>query len=103
MVAANPDAQLFRIYGQEGNVGSNTRTSTKYLQDGSYLRIKNVTLAYTLPAQWLHPIHIQQLRLYVSVENLATFTSLPKGYDPENLKWSYPFYRTWSIGANLSF
>ena len=103
MVAANPDAQLFRIYGQEGNVGSNTRTSTKYLQDGSYLRIKNVTFAYTLPAQWLHPIHIQQLRLYVSVENLATFTSLPKGYDPENLKWSYPFYRTWSIGANLSF
>lgn len=103
MVAENPNAKLFRIYGQEGNVGSNTRTSTKYLQDGSYMRIKNVTLSYTFPTAWIQKIHLNQLRLYVSVENLATFTSLPKGYDPESLSWSYPFYRTWSVGANVSF
>ena len=103
MVAKNPNASLFRIYGQEGNVGSNTRTSTKYLQDGSYMRIKNMTLSYTFPTEWINKIHLNQLRLYVSVENLATFTSLPKGYDPESLSWSYPFYRTWSIGANVSF
>lgn len=103
MVAENPNAKLFRIYGQEGNVGSNTRTSTKYLQDGSYMRIKNITLAYTFPMTWIQKIHLNQLRLYVSVENLATLTSLPKGYDPENLSWSYPFYRTWSFGANVSF
>lgn len=103
MVPKNPNAQLFRIYGQEGNVGSNTRTSTKYLQNGAYMRIKNVTLSYTFPTQWVQKISLSQLRLYVSVENLATFTSLPKGYDPESLKWSYPFYRTWSVGANVSF
>lgn len=103
MVAKNPNASLFRIYGQEGNVVSNTRTSTKYLQDGSYMRIKNMTLSYTFPTEWINKIHLNQLRLYVSVENLATFTSLPKGYDPESLSWSYPFYRTWSIGANVSF
>ena len=103
MVAKNPNAALFRIYGQEGNVGSNTRTSTKYLQDGSYMRIKNMTLSYTFPTEWIKKIQLNQLRLYVSVENLATFTSLPDGYDPESLSWSYPFYCTWSFGANVSF
>lgn len=103
MVAENPNSKLFRIYGQEGNVGSNTRTSTKYIQDASYLRIKNVTLSYAFPRELLNKCRLDQLRLYVSVENLATFTSLPKGYDPESLSWSYPFYRTWSIGASISF
>jgi hypothetical protein len=103
MVPKNPNAKLFRIYGQGGNSGSNARTSDKYLQDGSYMRIKNMTLSYTFPKQWIEKIHLNQLRLYVSVENLATFTSLPKGYDPESLNWSYPFYRTWSVGANISF
>ena len=103
MIPKDPNAKLFRIYGQGGNAGSNSRTSDKYLQDGSYMRIKNMTLSYTFPTQWIQKIQLNQLRLYVSVENLATFTSLPKGYDPESLNWSYPFYRTWSIGANVSF
>ena len=103
MVPENPNARLFRIYGQAANSESNTRSSDKYLQDASYMRIKNMTLSYTFPKNWIEKIHLNQLRLYVSVENLATFTDLPKGYDPENLKWSYPFYRTWSFGANISF
>ena len=104
MVAANPGAELFRIYGQLENVGSNTRTSDKYLQSGAYMRIKNVTLSYTLPRKWLKATRvISNARIYVSGENLATFTSLPKGYDPENLTWAYPFYRTLSFGANVTF
>lgn len=103
MVPENPNARLFRIYGQAANSESNTRSSDKYLQDASYMRIKNMTLSYTFPKNWIEKIHLNQLRLYVSVENLATFTDLPKGYDPENLSWSYPFYRTWSFGANISF
>lgn len=102
MVAKNPNAQLFRIYGQEGNVSSNSRTSTKYLQDASYLRVKNVTLSYTFPTSLMQKLDVSQLRMYVSVENLATFTSLPQGYDPESLAWSYPFYRTWSVGASIT-
>lgn len=102
-VAENPNASLFRIYGQEGNVGSNTRTSTKYLQSASYLRIKNVTIGYTFPRKWLEKASVKQLRVFGSVENLHTFTSLPKGYDPENLSWAYPFYRTWSVGASITF
>ena len=103
MVAKNPDAKLFRVYGQDGNAGSNARVSDKYIQNAAYLRVKNVTLSYSLPSSLLRKVALDQLRLYVSVENLATFTSLPKGYDPESLSWSYPFYRTWSVGASITF
>ncbi|MCM1483033.1 MAG: TonB-dependent receptor [Muribaculaceae bacterium] len=103
MIPENPDAELFRIYGMEGNIGSNTRTSDKYLQNASYLRIKNVTLGYTFPSKWMKKLSVNQFRVFGSVENLHTFTSLPKGFDPESLSWTYPFYRTWSIGATITF
>lgn len=103
MVAVNPNAKLFRIYNQVENAGSNTRTNTHNLQSGAYMRVKNMTLSYSFPKQWMQKIHVAQLRLYVSVENLTTVTSLPLGYDPENLAWAYPFYRTWSVGANITF
>lgn len=101
-VAKNPDAKLFRLYGMLSNSGSNTRTSTKYLQNGAYLRVKNITLAYTFPKALLSKIYVSGLKLFVSAENLATFTSLPKGYDPERLSWGYPFYRTISFGLNVT-
>ena len=101
-VAKNPDAALFRIYGQMSNSGSNTRTSTKYLQNGAYMRIKNVTLSYTFPKEMVSKWYLSGLKLFVSAENLATFTSLPKGYDPETLSWGYPFYRTVSFGLNVT-
>lgn len=103
MVAKNPNAKLFRIYNQENNVGSNARTSDKYLSNAAYLRVKNVTLGYTFPTALTQKVSVNQFRVYVSVENLATWTSLPKGYDPESMSWSYPFYRTWSLGATISF
>lgn len=103
MVASNPHAEHFRIYGQLENSGYNSRVSDKYLQSAAYLRIKNMTLAYTLPTDLISKIKLKHMRVYASVENLATFSSLPKGHDPEILKWAYPFYRTWSIGASLSF
>jgi hypothetical protein len=101
-VAKNPNAELFRIYGQMANAGSNMRTSTKYLQNGAYMRIKNVTLSYTFPKEMVSKWYLSSLKLFVSAENLATFTSLPKGYDPERLNWGYPFYRTVSFGLNVT-
>ncbi len=103
MVAANPDATLFRIYGQGNNVGSNTRTSDKFVASGAYLRIKNMTLSYTFPHKLINKIKLSDLKLYASIENLATITSLPKGYDPETLSWSYPFYRTTTFGVSITF
>ena len=116
MVPVNPNSKLFRIYDQGNNVASNTRPSDKYLQNAAYLRIKNVTLSYTLPRMWVKRAYLQDAKFYVSVENLATFSQLPKGYDPEGrppkttanvlsnvISWEYPYYRTISFGASITF
>ncbi|MDD5820092.1 MAG: SusC/RagA family TonB-linked outer membrane protein [Bacteroidales bacterium] len=104
MVAVNPDAALPRIYSQLQNSGSNMRVSDRYLQSAAYLRIKNVSLSYTFPSKILRRTRvIEGFRIYASCENLYTFTSLPRGYDPESLSWTYPFYRTLSFGAHITF
>lgn len=100
--AVNPNPEFPRIYGNYGNQGSNYRQSNKYLSDASYFRIKNVTLSYTFPKTWISKISLSQLKAFVSVENLATFSSLPKGIDPETLQWDYPAFRTISFGLNLT-
>ncbi len=101
-VSANPDATLPRIYGSVGNGGYNRWQNTHMLANAAYLRIKNVTLSYSFPKSLLQKIYIANLRAFVSVENLATFSSLPKGIDPETLSWSYPLYRTVSFGLNIT-
>lgn len=98
----NPNPEFFRIYGENGNSGSNRRVQTKYLLNGAYLRIKNVTLSYNLPVAWASKISLKKVRVFVSGENLYTFDHLPKGYDPERVSWQYPFYRTISFGINLT-
>ena len=100
--AANPNAEFPRIYGNYGNQGSNYRQSDKYLSDASYFRIKNVTLSYTFPKAWIAKASLSQLKAFVSIENLATFSSLPKGIDPETLSWNYPAFRTVSFGLNVT-
>ncbi|MDD7455617.1 MAG: TonB-dependent receptor [Bacteroidales bacterium] len=102
-VAENPDAKLPRVYGSVGNSGYNRRTNTRMLQSAAYLRVKNVTLSYTFPKVWMQKVKIDELRAYVSCENMLTFDSLPNGIDPETLNWSYPLYRTVSFGLNLTF
>ena len=99
---ANPNAEYPRIYGNYGNQGSNYRTSDRYLSDASYLRIKNVTLSYSFPKSWIQRFTLSQLKAFVSIENLATFTSLTKGIDPETLSWNYPAFRTVSFGINVT-
>lgn len=99
---ANPDAEFPRIYDGYGNMSSNYRTSDKYMSDASYLRIKNVTLSYSFPKQWIQKVQLSQLKAFVSIENLATFTSLNKGIDPETLSWNYPNFRTVSFGLNVT-
>lgn len=116
MVAKNPDSKLFRIYDQGNNVRSNTRVSDRYLRNAAYLRIKNLTLSYNLPKEWVKKVMLHDAKVYFSIENLATFSHLPKGYDPEGssansatnvlsngISWTYPYYRTVSFGASLTF
>lgn len=99
---ANPNAEFPRLYGNYGNQGSNYRMSDRYLSDASYMRIKNVTLSYTFPKHLIQKVSLSNLKAFVSVENLATFSSLPNGIDPETLNWNYPAFRTVSFGINLS-
>lgn len=94
------------------NPNSNWRSSDLYIKDGSYLRIKSTQLGYTLPSQWLDYLDITSLRLFISADNLLTFTKYD-GFDPEIAsggyttigvdKGIYPQARTISIGANLVF
>jgi len=89
----------------------NNRVSTHYVEDGSYMRIKLLTLGYTLPASLLTSLHSQRIRVYVSAQNLATFTKY-KGFDPElgnqgnSLgvdRGIYPQARVFLAGINLGF
>lgn len=65
-----------------GDPNNNNRTSTRFLEDGSYGRFKTVTLGYALPASVINRFHVRTLRVYVQAQNLVTFTKY-KGLDPE--------------------
>ncbi|VBB48708.1 SusC-like TonB-dependent receptor [uncultured Paludibacter sp.] len=83
----------------------NTRQSDRYIEDGAYLRLKNITLGYKVPSSTLKKIKLSQARLYFSVQNVLTFTKYT-GFDPEvgvsgidnNV---YPVNRTFTFGINL--
>lgn len=98
-----PDAYFPRLYDHGGgNTGYNGRVQTKYMQNGAYLRLKNVTLGYTFPKSICQKLHLQHMKVFVSGENLYTWDHLPKGIDPELKDFAYPFYRTISFGVNLT-
>lgn len=100
----NPDAKYFRIYGEPDNnvKSSNTRVQTKYLSNAAYLRIKNVTLSYTIPYKIVSKIGLSNAKVFFSAENIYTWSKLPKGFDPERLSWGYPFFATYSFGINIT-
>jgi transcription-repair coupling factor (superfamily II helicase) len=84
------------------------------VEDGSYLRIQNISLGYNLPKKWLSVARLSSARLYVSAQNVHTFTKY-SGYDPEIGSFNknvltqnvdnghYPTPRTLTIGANIQF
>ena len=85
----------------------NLRVSTYYVEDGSYMRIKNLTLGYTLPTSVLGTLHAQQIRVYVSAQNLLTLTKYT-GFDPEVSasgvdRGVYPQSRVLLGGINIGF
>ncbi|MDR2148062.1 MAG: TonB-dependent receptor [Tannerella sp.] len=104
----NPDGYYPRAYF---NTTKNRESQTRYLQDASYLRIKNVQLGYSLPKSIINAINFQKARVFINIENLATFTPLMNIVDPEILDASqgndqgksYPLRRNWAFGINLTF
>lgn len=98
--ATHPRARL------GGNRLSNEVTS-RYLEDGSYLRIKNITVSYPLPATVLRKMHLQSFRIFLSGDNLYTFTKF-SGMDPEVgvkglFSYNYPVSRVFSLGIDVKF
>lgn len=81
-------------------------TQTKYLQDASYLRLKNLTVGYALPDALVKRLGLSRLRVFFSGDNLAVWSGLYKYYkvDPEGLGGQrYPLQRSWSFGLNITF
>lgn len=90
-----------------GDPNQNCRVSDRFVENGSYLRVKNITLAYSFPEKLLRNIHLEGLRVALSCENVATFTNY-SGFDPEvsinGIDASlYPIPRTFSVGINVNF
>ena len=100
--AINPNAEFPRLYDESKNAGSNNRIQTKYLANAAYVRLKNITLGYTLPKTVVGKIGLTNAKVFFSAENIYTWDKLPKGYDPERLNWGYPFYATYSFGINVT-
>ena len=90
-----------------GDPNGNNRISDRYVESGSYLRLKNISLSYNLPATWLRALSLSSARLIFSCENVATITGY-SGFDPEvgvngiDLS-NYPISRTFNFGINLNF
>lgn len=102
--------------------GTLSQANDKYLQSAAYLRLKNITLSYDFQQKLIHKLGLSQLRIYVSGENLITFTPLhkhAKNFDPEVIQagdqdgwsvvgasgdgYSYPMMKSYSIGLNVTF
>ena len=90
-----------------GDPNQNNRISDRFVENGSYLRLKTISLAYNFPKQWLQALTIENARLTLSCENVATITGY-SGFDPEvgingiDLS-TYPISRTFNIGLNFNF
>jgi hypothetical protein len=96
----NPSANLPRVGGL-----NNTIVSSFYVQDASYLRVKNIELGYSLNKKTLDKFKMSKLRMYVSAQNLFTFTGL-EYFDPErgvgrNSTRNAPLFKTITLGINL--
>jgi TonB-linked SusC/RagA family outer membrane protein len=96
----NPSSNLPRLGGQ-----NNGEVSSFYIQDASYLRLKNLEFGYSLPEKLLQRIQVKKMRFYVGAQNLLTITGL-EDFDPERPNGSQsnrnaPLYKVFTLGLNL--
>lgn len=97
----NTDAYFAR---PNWNNGGNRERSDRYIQNAAYARLKNMIIGYQVPPSVIGKLNIQKVRIYLSGENLLTFTNLINSFDPETLNnMTYPISRKYSIGMNLTF
>lgn len=98
----NPNAKMPRI--SHNNQSNNLQASDFWLQDGSYVRLKNLQLGYTLPKSWLKSVGVENVRFYYSAENLLTFHKMMVDIDPElGSLYDFPLNRTHAFGVSVTF
>ncbi|HZK62950.1 MAG TPA: SusC/RagA family TonB-linked outer membrane protein, partial [Puia sp.] len=94
--------------------GPSLRQDSHYLDDGSFIRGRNISLAYTLPKELTGKIHLNNLRLFAGIQNAFLITKYKNGYDPEvstypqAFAYGIEFYalpkaRTFNVGVNVNF
>ena len=88
--------------------GKNQQVQSRYLQDASYIRLKNIQLGYTIPAMVTKKVGIQKLRVYLSGENVFTKTKMAKMFDPETVDGGsggsvYPLSKVYAAGLSVTF
>ena len=101
----HPDALFPRLYLNDQH---NTLPSSQWVMNGSYIRLKNLQLGYTIPQEWLKKIRVSSLRIYFSGQDLWETTKMKiKYYDPEQAGGYngnvYPFFRSYTMGLGVSF
>jgi TonB-linked SusC/RagA family outer membrane protein len=106
--STNTNAFYPRIYSLNAGNGSNNRLpQTKFLLNGAYMRLENITIGYSIPANILKKAHLQSLRFFVSGDDLLTVKHLPVGVDPElsdqGYGGQYPLMKKVSVGLSLNF
>ena len=104
----NPNA-AYPILLPEANAGDNFQRSDKWVREGAYARLKTVEFGYTVPKSFCKKLSIQDVRLFLSGQNLLTVSDFYKGYDPEvqyggsNGGEFYPIMRTITFGIDIKF
>ncbi|MEG1749446.1 MAG: TonB-dependent receptor [Tannerellaceae bacterium] len=102
-LGANLDAYYPRpLMGDGSKYQRNQKTQTGYLQNGAYIRMKNIQVGYTFPKRWMEAIKIQSLRVYVSGDNLLTMTKMAKMFDPEAVSGRYNWDNAGTQGDDLN-
>ena len=109
---ANPGTDVPRVSNTDPN--NNRRMSTRFIEDGSFLKIRNVRLGYTLPSNTVGTLGLKSVRLFVNLQNLYTFTNY-SGFDPEIGAYNqdvlltgvdngfYPSPKMYTLGINVGF
>ena len=96
----NQDSHIPAITSDDG--GRNTVANDFWLQDASYLKLRNATLGYTFPKKWFRDV-ISRMRIYFTGENLLTFTKF-EGLDPETAETqNYPTMKRYMFGLSITF
>lgn len=99
---SNPDSSIPALSRSDSN--NEKRVSTYFVEDGSYLKLRNIQFGYMLPKRVIEKLHMQKVRFYVSAQNLLTIKSKNfTGVDPENPNFGYPIPTNVTFGLNVTF